>query len=152
MSQSNERSQKTLEQVLREYRRQVNTADELNITVERVNIWCHILSFYKKSLTDKARLRKKLVVTFQGEDGVDAEFFQLALDQIKKRLFQGKPERVLPIKDLTKSMLFQIAGVITAHSLVQGAPGFPCLSPAVYTTCLENVKMRPYTLTKRTYH
>ena len=72
-------------------------------------------------------------MTFQGEDGVDAEFFQLALDQIKKRLFQGKPERVLPIKDSTKSMLFQIAGgTITAHSLVQGASGFPCLSPAVY--------------------
>ena len=96
-----------------------------------------ILAFYKKSLTDKARLRKKLVVTFQGEDGVDAgalsaEFFQLALDQIKKWLFQGKPDRVLPIKDSTKALLFQIAGMITAHSLVQGGPGFPCLSPAVY--------------------
>lgn len=137
VSRSCERSGKTLEQLLIEYRRQVNSGDELNITVERDNLWCNILAFYKKTLTDKARLRKKLVVSFEGEDGVDAgalsaEFFQLALDQIKKRLFQGKPERVLPIKDSTKSMLFQIAGMITAHSLVQGGPGFPCLSPAVY--------------------
>ena len=137
VGRSCEPADKALEQVLMEYRRQVNSADELNITVERDNIWCNILAFYKKSLTDKARLRKKLVVTFQGEDGVDAgalsaEFFQLALDQIKKRLFQGKPERALPIKDYTKAMLFQIAGMITAHSLVQGGPGFPCLCPAVY--------------------
>ena len=47
-------------------------------------------------------------------------------------LFLGKPGRVLPIKDSTKAILFQIAGVIIAHSLVQGGPGFPCLSPAVY--------------------
>ena len=33
-------------------------------------------------------------------------FFQLALDQVKKRLFQGKTERVLPIKDSTKAHLF----------------------------------------------
>ena len=137
VGRSCEPSDKALEQVLIEYRRQVNSADELNITVERDNIWCIILAFYKKSLPDKAKLRKKLLVTFQGEDGVDAgalsaEFFQLALDQIKKRLFQGKPERVLPIKDSTKAMLFQIAGMITVHSLVQGGPGFPCLSPAVY--------------------
>ena len=72
VSRSCERSDKTLEQVLIEYRRQVNSADELNITVERDNIWCNILAFYKKSLTDKARLKKKLVMTFQGEDGVDA--------------------------------------------------------------------------------
>lgn len=52
-------------------------------------------------------------MTFDGEDGVDAvalsaEFFQLALDQLKKRLFQGQEEGVLPVKDNTKSSLLQV--------------------------------------------
>ena len=132
---SPEQSNKTLVQVLTEFRSQVKPEEEINITVERDNIWCNVLAFYKKS--DKERLRKKLVVAFEGEDGVDAgalaaEFFQLALDQVKKRLFQGKPERVLPIKDSTKAHLFFIAGVIVAHSLLQNGPSFPCLCPALY--------------------
>ena len=54
---------------------------------------------------------KKVVLAFEGEDGVDAgalsaEFYQLTLDQVKTRLFLGKPQRVLPIKDLTKAHLF----------------------------------------------
>ena len=126
-----------LEQVLTHYRTQLQAGEELNITIERENIWCNILAFYKKALTDKQRLRKKLVVTFDGEDGVDAgalsaEFFQLALDQVKKRLFQGKKVRVLPIKDCTKSSLFRIAGVIVAHSVLQSGPSFSCLCPALY--------------------
>lgn len=77
------------------------------------------------------------MVTFEGEDGIDAgalsaEYFQLALDQVKKRLFQGKPERVLPIKDSTKAQLFHIAGVIVAHSILQNGPSYPCLCPALY--------------------
>ena len=42
------------------------------ITVERGNIWCYILAFYKKALNDKERLKKKLVVSFESEEGIDA--------------------------------------------------------------------------------
>ena len=76
-------------------------------------------------------------MSFEGEEGIDAgalsaEFFQLALDQIKKRLFQGKVDRVIPIKDSTKLMLFRIAGMVLGHSLLHHGPGFPVLCPAVY--------------------
>ena len=128
---------KTLEEVLREYRENTQATEEINITVERKNIWCHILAFYKKGLNDKERLKKKLVVSFEGEEGIDAgalsaEFFQLALDQIKTRLFQGKVDRVIPIKDSTKLMLFRIAGMVLGHSLLHHGPCFPVLCPAVY--------------------
>ena len=107
------------------------------ITVERGNIWCHILAFYKKALNDKERLKKKLVVSFEGKVGIDAgalsaEFFQLALDQIKKRLFQGKVDRVTPIKDSTKLVLFRIAEMVLGHLLLHHGPCFPVLCPAVY--------------------
>ena len=137
VSQGGEQSTQTLEEVLTRYKTQLQTQEELNLTAERENIWCNILAFYKKALDDKHRLKKKLVVTFDGEDGVDAgalsaEFFQLALDQVKKRLFQGQEERVLPVKDSTKSSLFRIAGMIVAHSVLQSGPCFPCLCPALY--------------------
>lgn len=69
---------------------------------------CNVLAFYK---FDKERLITKVVIAFEGEDGVDAgslsaDFYQLTLDQVKTRLFLGKPERVLPITDLTKAHLF----------------------------------------------
>ena len=41
-----------------------------------------------------------------GRSALSAEFYHLTLDQVKRRLFLGKPERVLPIKDLTKAHLF----------------------------------------------
>lgn len=137
VSQGGEQSTPTLEEVLTRYKTQLQTQEELNLIVERENIWCNILAFYKKALDDKQRLKKKLVVTFDGEDGVDAgalsaEFFQLALDQVKKQLFQGQEERVLPVKDSTKSSLFRIAGMIVAHSVLQSGPCFPCLCPALY--------------------
>lgn len=47
----------------------------MNIIVERDNIWCNILVFYKKIFIDKVRFRKKFVVSFEGEDGVDVGVF-----------------------------------------------------------------------------
>ena len=87
VSQGGEQSTQTLEEVLTRYKTQLQTQEELNLTVERENIWCNISAFHKKALDDKQRLKKKLVVTFDGEDGVDAgalsaEFFQLALDHV----------------------------------------------------------------------
>lgn len=139
------KSTQTLVEVLTRYKTQLQTQEELNLTVEHENIWCNILAFYKKALGDKQRLKKKLVVTFDGEDGVDAgalsaEFFQLALDQVKKRLFQGQEEGVLPVKDSTKSSLFRIAGMIVAHSVLQSGPCFPCLCPAWYKYLAGNRK------------
>ena len=88
VSQCTKQTKKTLEEVLTHYRTQLEAQEERNLTVEHTNLWCNILAFYKKALSNKQRLKKKLVVT-DGEDGVDAgalsaELFQLALDQIKK--------------------------------------------------------------------
>ena len=86
-------SNKTLVQELTGFRSQVKPEEEINITVERDNIWCNVLAFYKKS--DKKRLRKKLVVAFEEEDGVDAgaltaEFFSLLLIKLRKGFYKEK--------------------------------------------------------------
>ena len=41
---SREQSNKTLVQVLTEFRSQVKPEEEINITVERDNIWCNVLA------------------------------------------------------------------------------------------------------------
>ena len=58
----------------------------------------------------------------------------LLLKEIKSRLFEGgKEDSLFPIKDITKSSLFKIAGVVIVHSIISGNPeGFPVLAEAIY--------------------
>eukprot|EP00794_Sanderia_malayensis_P020918 gene20918-22972_t len=113
------------------------TDDEIHLSVERDQIWITGLAFYKKSANDLHRLTKKLTVSFEGEAGLDAgaisaEIFMLLLHQLKKRLFIGATEQVIPIKDRSKLPLFRLAGVIVVYSIKLGGPAFPCLNPRVY--------------------
>ena len=83
-------------------------------------------------------LKKELSVSFKNEYGLDGgamkvEFFSLALQEVKQRLFEGKEENVIPIKDATKCVLVQIAGAIISHSFyLQASIGFPIIAPYVY--------------------
>ena len=55
------------------------------------------------------------------------EFFSLALNIVKARLFEGS-------KDATTGVLFHLAGVIVSHTLFQRSSiGFPVLAPYVYS-------------------
>ena len=73
-------------------------------------------------------------MSFKGEDGLDGgaiktEFSTIPLQKVKKRLFQRKESNMVPIKDATKDILFQIAGIIVSHFLCQEASaGFPVLA------------------------
>ena len=35
-------------------------------------------------------------------------------------------------KDVGLGLLFEVAGMLLRHSIIQGGPGFPCLSPTVF--------------------
>eukprot|EP00794_Sanderia_malayensis_P002275 gene2275-2615_t len=90
-----------------------------------------------KPANELHRLTKKLTVSVEGEAGLDAgavsaEFFMVLLHQLKKRLFIGVAEQIIPIKDRLKCLLFQLAGMIVAHSMKLGGPAFPCLNTGVY--------------------
>ena len=71
-------------EIIHNYKRPV-TDDECHLHLERECVWSHAIAFYKKSPVDKSRLRKKLVVSLEGEEGVDAgaismEYFRLVLE------------------------------------------------------------------------
>ena len=109
------------------------------ILVDRETLWMDVVKFYKRSLTKPDILRKELCVSFKNEEGLDGgaikiEFFSLALNEVKSRLFEGAEPNMVPIKDATKGMLFQLAGVIVSHALFQRSSiGFPFLAPHIYS-------------------
>ena len=110
-----------------------------NIVIDRETLWIDIVKFYKRSLTKPEILRKELCVSFKNEEGLDGgamkiEYFSLALNEVKARLFEGMEGNMVPIKDATKGMPFQLAGVIVSHALFQKSSiGFPCLAPNIYS-------------------
>ena len=51
------------------------------------------------------------------------------------RLFEGRDRMLLPMHntDALRSGLFKVAGRMITSSILNGAPGFPCLAPSVYS-------------------
>lgn len=113
-------------------------SDDEYLSIDRESIWMDIIRFYKKSMSRPDILKRELCISFKDEDGLDGgamkvEFFSLALQEVKRRLFEGKEGNLVPIKDATKGVLFQLAGVIISHSVcLQASVGFPVIAPYVY--------------------
>ena len=128
----------TLKELLADFKNKNIKSQEKELVVDRESLWLCILRFYKRALYDPDELKKELVVRFDGEDGVDGgaikrEFFTLALNEIKQRLFEGQDANMLPVKDSSKGILFRIAGALCVHSVLQGcAIGLAFLAPCVY--------------------
>ena len=61
------------------------------------------------------------------------EFFNLAIDEGIKRLFEGDSLNLVPVKDATKLLLFRIVGTMFVHVVLQGGPVdmFPFLAPSI---------------------
>ena len=112
-----------------------NSADDEYVAFDRDTLRMDIIKFYKKSLGKADLLKRELSVSFKNEEGLDGgamkvEFFSLALQEVKNRLFEGTEPNMIPIKDATKGLLFQLAGAIISHSVSQkGSIGFPIIAP-----------------------
>ena len=113
-------------------------AGEKTLRLERDSVWMDMFHFYKCNMADEIELCEELVVQFENEEGLDGgaikrEFFALVLKDIRSRLFEGKDLMILPIRDAKRGLIFRIAGVVIAHSVIQHGPiGFPFLAPCVY--------------------
>ena len=104
------------------------------------SLWDTSMTFYKNALAKPKKIKRELIVEFigTGEVGVDAgalkkEFFQATLNEVNERLFEGEPSRRVVKKDWGLQMLhvYEVAGLMVAHSVLQEGPGFPCLSPSI---------------------
>ena len=126
----------TVDSLIQQLSSKVTSSKEIVITVKREDIWREALCFYKKCLTNPEKVWDSPAVCFEGEDGLDggamkAEFFELLLEQIRKRLFEGD-EYLIPVGDSSKGLLLKLAEVIISHSLIHWGPSFSALSPAIY--------------------
>jgi len=102
-------------------------------------LWQSAVCFYKSAMTKPDKLRKEMVIQFDatGEVGADSgalrhEFFEDALYQGNLRLFEGENDRRVVKKDWGLEILCEIFGMLMGHSIIQGGPGFPCLSPCMF--------------------
>ena len=84
-------------------------------------------------------MKRPLAVNFvnSGELGSHAgalkkEFFEDVLREVNNQLFEGKDGRRVPKKDVGLEILFEVAGVLLGHSILQGGPAFPCLSAPIF--------------------
>ncbi|CAB4011500.1 E3 ubiquitin- ligase, partial [Paramuricea clavata] len=95
------------------------------ILVDRETLWMDVVKFYKRSLTKPDILRKELCVSFKNEEGLDGgamkiEFFSLALNEVKSRLFEGAEPNMVPIKDATKAVRgkFEMRSILADYKFV----------------------------------
>ena len=127
-----------------------NDETSIELEVDRNNLWMDSIRFYKKKIDHHEFMLREFYVSFKGEDGVDGgamkqEFFTLLLKEIQSRLFEGLENHRLLVKDISKSMLFVVAGTVFVHSLIEGCPnGLPIFAePLYYAMCKsdQNVVM-----------
>ena len=129
----------SLEDLIESFVKKNELPGDESIKVDRKTLRMEIIKFYKKSLGNPDILRRELLVSFANEDGLDGgamkiEFFSMALNEIKVRLFEGTEPNMVPIKDATKGMLLHLAGTIVSHALFQRSSiGFPFLAPHIYS-------------------
>ena len=93
-------------------------------------------------------MKRKFVIDFDNEKGLDGgaikiEHFTLLFKEIKSRLFEGGKEVCLfPMKDITKSSLFKIDGMVIVHLIISGnREGFSVLAEAIYLSIVTLKKV-----------
>ena len=105
------------------------------ITTE-MEIWPRAMQFYKTAKVKEKRLRGRLCIEYADDDGVDAgalcgDFLEKLMIAVDKKLFEGNSFCRLS-KDGGMEQLFEIGGMMVAHSVIQGGPSLSCISPAIY--------------------
>ena len=62
----------------------------------------------------------------------EEEFFEDSLREVKNRLLEGEDTRRIPKKEVSLELMFEVAGMIFADSVVQEGPAMLCMSPAIF--------------------
>ena len=117
-------------------------SEEFRLSVDRSTeetLWNTVICFYKNAKNKPSKLRKELVVDFSasGEVGADSgalrrEFFEDSIRQANVRLFEGEQDRRIVKKDWGLELLYEVTGMLVAHSVLQGGVGIPLLSSSMF--------------------
>ena len=116
----------------------INRERDSWIEVSRSNMYSRATHFYKSAKASPQKLAKNFVVEFTGEEGIDAgalkgDFFEHIMREVDSRLFEGDSFNRFPIKDHCLEAQFELAGMMVAHSVLNGGPSLSNLHPLMYT-------------------
>lgn len=131
-------SEKTLDHLLSSYASiMIEECRDVWISVEKERVWQRAIHFYKCAKSHPEKLSGQLAVEYVGQTGIDAgairgDFLEKMMTDLDRKLFEGNPYRRLPLKDRELEGMFEIAGMMQAHSVLQGSPSLSNLNPAVY--------------------
>lgn len=111
------------------------------IKVDRDDLVLDLFHYYKDPNFDpdlqiKLQFRREPAIDNGGvlRQAYEDAFLALAKGEVGLKMFQGPYERLVPIyrSDNVLNGVFEVLGKMVAHSMIQGGPGFPYLSPVVY--------------------
>ncbi|KAJ7354986.1 G2 M-phase specific E3 ubiquitin protein ligase [Desmophyllum pertusum] len=111
------------------------------IKVDREDLVLDLFQYFKDpnfnpEMQIKIQFRREPAIDTGGvlRQAYEDAFLALAMGDAGIKMFQGPPERVIPIyrSENVLTGVFEVLGRMVAHSLVQGGPGFPYLAPVVY--------------------
>ena len=111
------------------------------IKVDREDLILDLFQYYKDpdfnpELQIKIQFRREPAIDNGGllREAYEDAFLALAKGDAGLKMFQGPYDRLVPIyrSDNVLNGVFEVLGKMVAHSIIQGGPGFPYLSPVVY--------------------
>ena len=111
------------------------SAPKVKLKIDEEDLLEDAMVYYKAEEFDPT---KRLRIVYSGKSAADAggvvrQFYTQLLCAVSKQFFQGLDYRT-PIysSDVVAAGVMKLVGVMVVHRILQGGPGFPIFSPAVY--------------------
>ena len=111
------------------------SAEKVKLKIDEEDLLEDAMVYYKAEEFDPT---KRLRIVYSGQSAADTggvvrQFYTQLLCAVSNQFFQGLEYRT-PIYsgDVVAAGVMKLVGVMVVHSILQGGPGFPIFSPAVY--------------------
>ena len=131
---SNQSKEERLSSELKKIRKKMSD-DKVKLRIDEEDLLEDAMVYYKCAEFDPT---KRLRIVYTGQSAVDTggvirQFYTQLLSAVSKQFFQGI-KYCTPIysSDVVAAGVMKLVGVMVVHSILQGGPGFPIFSPAVF--------------------
>ena len=111
------------------------SAEKVKLKIDEEDLLEDAMVYYKAEEFDPT---KRLRIVYSGQSaadtgGVERQFYTQLLCAVSKQFFQGLDYRTpMYSSNVVAAGVMKLVGVMDVHRILQGGPGFPIFSPAVY--------------------
>ena len=131
---SNQSKEERLSSELKNIQRKMSD-DKVKLRIDEEDLFEDAMVYYKSAEFDPT---KRLRIVYTGQSAVDTggvirQFYTQLRSAVSKQFFQGM-KYCTPTysSDVVAAGVMKLVGVMIVHSILQGRPGFPIFSPAVF--------------------